>query len=374
MERATMGTRLSRGAAAALMTAGFATALSAQVAAGGRGSREPRDSVFVRAFGFAKIDTITNLVRAIEHEQYGSASWIELTRKLDSLMISAVPRIMLRNVQPTMRFPAEQMQRGWVGFNAQGPQQIIVDTAGYRVTYYAYPSIISVDPASPADRAGIVPGDLLVAFNGTDVVGHEFNLSRLFIPERRVGVTIRRDGENKDYSLDVVKTPEGVFNRRMEFSRVPGAPLPPGEPDVVRIEIAKDGEHVEAARLRSGEGGRSRGGMISPRSPVFAGPLMAGRFMVVSSHGVFGADVSPVGADLAKALRLEKGMLVNDAPEESPAHKAGLRAGDVIVSVSGQSVVTLGELQDQVMSHFGDRSVAMQIIRDKKPVKITVTW
>jgi serine protease Do len=124
---------------------------------------------------------------------------------------------------------------------------------------------------------------------------------------------------------------------------------------------------------RSGGRGGARGA-VYPRGVVAAGPLMSGRFAVITPHGVFGANVSPVGADLAKVLKLEKGVLVNDAPEDSPAYKSGLRAGDVIVSVSGQPVVTLGELQDQIMTHFGDRAVVMQVVRGKKPVKINVTW
>jgi hypothetical protein len=190
---------------------------------------------------------------------------------------------------------------------------------------------------------------VLVAFNGTDVVGHEFNMSRLFVPKERVDVTIRRDGEKRDYALEVVQAPEGVFNRRVDFSRMPSPPAP-----------------VE---------GRGGGMRIEPRRVTTSvGPVMAGRFMMITPHGVFGASLSPVGVDLAKALRLEKGVLVNEAPTESQAYKSGLRVGDVIVTVAGQSVVTPNDVQDQVMTHFGDRSVAVQVVREKKPVKLTLTW
>lgn len=355
-----MGTTFARGAAAALMTIGTAATLGAQTGGGfGRG-RESRDTVVFRAFGPEKLDSMTMVMRAIEREPYGSSAWFDLTHRLDSLMAFGAPMIVLRGKMPGFAWRSDQMPKGWIGFNAQGAQQIMVDTAGYRVTYYAHPSILSVDPQSPADRAGIVPGDVLIAFNGTDVIGHEFNLTRLFVPEKRLAVTVRRDGENKDYSLDVVRAPEGVFNRRMEFTRIPGIPM---SPDVrvgtMQIEIPREGgERVE--RL--------------PRIRMGGGPLMVGRFAVIGPHGVLGANVSPVNEDLAKALRLPKGMLVNDAPEQSPAYKSGLRAGDVIVSVSGQPVSTLGELQDQVMANFGDRSFIMQVMRNKKPVKLTVSW
>jgi len=253
----------------------------------------------------------------------------------------------------------ESVARGWVGFNAQGPKQQILTDDGERLTYFAYPSIISVDPNSPADRAGIVPGDVLIAFNGTDVVGHEFNITRLFVPEKKVAVTVRRDGETKDYSLDVVRAPQRIESRRLEFNKTPmPAMAPPPPPGVMRIEVP-DGE------------GRRITGNMRVRAGVPAGTRVG---VVISPHGVLGADVSPVGADLAKVLKLEKGILVNEAPEASPAYKSGVRVGDVIVSASGQSVSTLSELQDQVLSRFGDRSILLQVVRNHKPTKITVTW
>jgi serine protease Do len=101
--------------------------------------------------------------------------------------------------------------------------------------------------------------------------------------------------------------------------------------------------------------------------------MRAGRFTVIGPHSVFGADVSPVNADLARVLKLEKGILVNEVPDASPAFKAGLRIGDVIVAVAGQSVATVGQLQDVIVSRIGDRTVPLQVMRDRKPVKITVT-
>jgi serine protease Do len=266
-----------------------------------------------------------------------------------------------------MPFP---MTRGWIGFVAQGPQQRFIDSTGDRITYFAYPSIISVDPTSPADKAGIVPGDVLIAFNGTDVVGHEFNLTRIFEPEKKVAVTIRRDGENKDYALDIVKTPETIFNRRVEMNRVSAGPMPPMVDGQIRVEVER-GEKVATGTMRRMPTG---GAVIAVPKAAIGGPFMSGGYTIISQHGVLGANVSPVGAELAKALRLEKGILVNEVPEKSPAFKGGLRAGDVIVSALGQPVSELNDLQDLILSRFGERSISLQIVRDRKPNKITITW
>jgi hypothetical protein len=337
--------------------------------------RVPRDSIFVRQFGHGTMDTILVLWRALDREQYGSQAWLDLTRKMDSLMAIG-PRVMMRQLETNaLTVGPGETARGWLGFNAQGPSQY----DGNNVTYFAYPSILSVDPESPADHAGIVPGDVLVAFNGTDVVGHQFNLRRLMVPDTKVGVTIRRDGDIRDYSLHIVKVPEGVFERRLAFTRVPFGDASVAGRSILRLDEGRAEQMAmarAAVRARDVEdrdpGATNRG--VTPRSLPKVGPLMAGRYLVIAPHAVFGADVSTVGADLARVLHLDKGVLVNDVPVESPAHSAGLRAGDVILAASGQPVATLGQLHDIIVSHFGERAVALQVVRAHKPVKITVTW
>jgi serine protease Do len=359
----------SRGAVAALLSVATALPVAAQVAVGG--NRLQADSVFFRTLGVGKLDTIIVIWRALDREQYGSSAWLELTRKIDSLMPGS-PRMLLRQSGGGMGDLPVTMPKGWMGFNVQGPVAYAFDRDGDYVTYFAYPSILSVDPESPADRAGIVPGDVLLAFNGTDVVGHRFNLRRLVVPDTKVAVTIRRDGETKDYSLDIVKAPQGVFDRRLELLRVPS--MARAEVGVIRVDPDRDDGDVRGRALGPntvvGRGAGER--PVRPR--VVVGPMAAGRYMVIAPHAIFGADVSTVSAELARVLKLDKGVLVNDVPEASPAFKAGLRAGDVIIAASGQAIGSLGQLQDVVVSHFGERSVVLQVMRNHKPAKITVIW
>jgi membrane-associated protease RseP (regulator of RpoE activity) len=332
--------RSVRGVAAALLLTPVAGTLSAQaVSAGPR--RPAGDSIFVRAIGVGRMDSILVLWRALDREPYGSPAWLGLSRKVDSLLTN-MPRVFIRQSRgggPGGSFSMSNVPRGWLGFNAQGPS--LPD--GDKMTYFAHPQILSVDPESPADRAGIVPGDVLVAFNGVDVIGHEFDLGRLIVPDKKVSVTIRRDGETKDFALDIVKVPQGVLSRRIAFGF--SGPPRPGEGGANRVIIARGG----------------------------AGSMAAGRY-VIAPHSIFGADVSTVSEDLARALRIDKGVLVNELPESSPAYRSGLRVGDVIVGASGRPVATIEELQDLIVSHFGERSVLLQAMRNRKSVKVTVTW
>ena len=87
------------------------------------------------------------------------------------------------------------------------------DNGELRITQFAHPVIVTVDPQSPAEKAGIMAGDVLVAYNGVDVVNHEFNLTTLLRPDSRITVTVRRDGELKDYPLVVAKAPPRISSK-----------------------------------------------------------------------------------------------------------------------------------------------------------------
>lgn len=336
------------GNAAALLLAIAAAPLAAQTITVTRvPSPDDNGATRIRVLG-ADMDSLNALLRAYQREQYGSAAWLEAMRQFDQLLTRDAPRVWARQqlsrpvIDPESALDA--MPKGWIGILSQGPsvQQLADD--GLRVTYFAYPSILSVDPRSPAERAGIAPGDMLVAYNGIDVVGREFNLTKLLVPDTRIELTVRRDGEKKDYAIDVAKAPEGVFKRRVAFDRVP---VPQ-----VRIELPDK--------------------PVAPRTAAPATPVASG--FVISARGAFGASLSAVGPGLARALKLEQGLLVNDVPRQAPAYASGLRAGDVIVSAAGQPVSTLDELQNLVVAHLGDRALALQIVRDHKARRIRVTW
>ena len=95
---------------------------------------------------------------------------------------------------------------------------------------------------------------------------------------------------------------------------------------------------------------------------------------MISPNGVLGASVSAVGPALAKILRLETGVLVNDVSEDTPAWKSGLRTGDVIINVGGQSVASLNQLRELIIMRAPEHAVPLRIIRDKKAQDLNVTW
>ena len=92
-------------------------------------------------------------------------------------------------------------------------------------------------------------------------------------------------------------------------------------------------------------------------------------------RGWLGVSVQPVTPDLAQqfGLKEEKGVLVGDVTENSPAEKSGLQRGDVIVEYEGKEVNDPSSLRNLVAGTPPDKEIAMKLLRDGKPRTLNVT-
>lgn len=91
-------------------------------------------------------------------------------------------------------------------------------------------------------------------------------------------------------------------------------------------------------------------------------------------RGYLGIMIQPLTADLAKSFELknEKGILIAQVTKNSPADKAGLKAGDVIVNFQGRPVSEVGDFRNQVALEQPGSKVEFDIVRDGKQRSITV--
>jgi serine protease Do len=93
-------------------------------------------------------------------------------------------------------------------------------------------------------------------------------------------------------------------------------------------------------------------------------------------RGWLGISIQPVTPELAKqfSLKDEKGVLVGDVVEESPAEKAGFQRGDVIVEFDGREVSEASSFRNTVAATPVGREVAVKLLRDgkSKTVKVTI--
>jgi predicted metalloprotease with PDZ domain len=91
-----------------------------------------------------------------------------------------------------------------------------------------------------------------------------------------------------------------------------------------------------------------------------------------NSRGTLGVRIEDLNSDLGRYFGTDEGVLVMGVNEDSAAEDAGMKAGDVIVSVDGEDVESTGDLHE-VLSEFeaGD-TVTIGYMRDKKKGDVEV--
>jgi hypothetical protein len=258
--------------------------------------------------------------------------------------------------------------RGWIGivvYNAA--TEVRIERGELFLRYLTYPRITSVDPSSPAERAGIVPNDTLLAYNGRDVRSGEISTTSLLKPNTRVMVRVRRDGRVRELPVIVAEAPQRIVQRRLQEMRdvqtpwvvagVPEGPGFPGMPPAAPVGL---------------------GAPRPPRQPVAAiAPLPppASSFTFVT-NGVAGAMMVTVTEGLGRTLGVRSGVLIATAPASSPAAESGLRDGDVLVKVDGEPVGNVNDVRELIgrAGDNGERSVAIEYVREKRTRKATLRW
>lgn len=265
--------------------------------------------------------------------------------------------------------------RGWLGVSYTATTEQRLTDDGVVMKHVDYPVVASVEPGSPASRAGIERGDVIVAYNGMDLRRAEVNLTRLLVPRSRVAVRVRRAGE-------VVEIPVVVGSRRGTTYAIT-APGMMGAHETL-IDMAPGAEMLPpmapVAPAPTPRPGRRSGAMTPPAPPAppdaTSPPTPPGTqtpFALWVASAVAGAQVIPMNADLREVFNVERGVLITSVGEGTPAASAGLRAGDVIVSADGNAVSAIRQLQ-VVLERSEDRSVRLEIVRKQQRRTVTLRW
>ena len=92
-------------------------------------------------------------------------------------------------------------------------------------------------------------------------------------------------------------------------------------------------------------------------------------------RGYIGIQLRPIDEVSAKSLKLDKvaGALVDDILKDSPAEKAGIEPGDVILELNGKPVNSSNDLQSLVAQHRAGDQVKLKLWRDGKSITKSVT-
>lgn len=197
---------------------------------------------------------------------------------------------------------------------------------------------------SPAAEAGMQENDVIVTWNDTPVesVAHLTRLVRETPAGRTVELGVMRDGRQRDVSVTV--------KERSGHGYAYGV-----------------GPNMERAREAYGrafervEGLRDRFDSDAFRSVFIGRPRL----------GVSLQSLTPQLGDYFGVGEGE-GALVTSVREESPAEKAGLKAGDVITEIGGESVDGPGDAMRELSQH-DEGEVEITVVRDKKTRTLKAT-
>jgi S1-C subfamily serine protease len=198
-------------------------------------------------------------------------------------------------------------------------------------------AVNQVMEGSPAARAGIRTGDILLALDdqllGEDPGRRLTELMGEVEPGDTVAVLLSRDG--RDQTVRVVTDRASPMAIRFGERGVPGVLRPGFDPGTVITEA------------------------LGERRLIAVGPLGRHRMELVAMN-----------PELGRYFGVTEGVLVASIAAESPL---GLRPGDVLVSIGGRSVRDAAHARSILASYRTDEEVEMQVVRERRTITVRGT-
>ncbi len=317
-----------------------------------------------------------------------------------------------------------RVSRSWIGLEVQ---PLLKQMPGEKGALVA-----SIYADSPAKLAGILPGDFITDYDGNTVLDSRaqedlpvFNRMVLTTPVgKEVVVKGVRDGKPMDWKIKTLdREPNeareievknwGITAR--DFTRVSALESQRGTRDGASVDSIRPGGPVSEAKPALGRGDiiiKADGASITNCASLVAWtkefvrelskpkPVLVtferGTEQLVTvvrvgpeedpekpqrpAKGWFGATTQVLTHDIAEALGLDgkKGIRITQIYSDSPAEKAGFKAGDVLLKLDGQ-VIAANTLSDQelfvnlIRQYKPGTGAEIEGVRGTGPIKFNVT-
>lgn len=200
--------------------------------------------------------------------------------------------------------------------------------------------VMGVEGGSPAEQAGIRSGDVLLSYNGESIVGAQ-QLGRMVSETpagRKVKIEYFRDGKVTTVTAITAAPPKSVLSLDSSpaiFSRDLG-----GAPDM-------------------------------------AFPIVIPKALFVWTNPWFGIECEALDShdsQLAEFFGVKRGVLVRSVAKDSPAAKAGIRAGDIVMQIGDHPVADPKDITSYARheQHLG-KPISVEVMREHKTLTVKVS-
>lgn len=217
-----------------------------------------------------------------------------------------------------------------------------------------------VKSETPAAKAGVKAGDVVVAFDGERVRSAR-QLERL-VDETPAGRAVKMSVVRAGTKVDLDITPEASSMATAMSHVFPGEPGARARTFERRLERGRSAEPVDPGQLERSF--KFRG------APATEFDFDDAPFAMLMGRSRLGVQVEGVDGQLATFFGVQSGALVRGVTEDSPAAKAGLKAGDVITAANGKPVKDAGDLRRALNEIEDGKSVSLSITRDRKSLSL----
>lgn len=198
--------------------------------------------------------------------------------------------------------------------------------------------INAVRPETPAARAGFQAGDIVVEFDGEAV--RSARQFRRLVEETRPGHEVKATVVRNRSRQSLAVTPE--------LAAAGSVPAPLSNlPALRQLQVQPN---LKAAPFN-----------VEP-----------GRTWSTFSQGRLGVSVISLETQLAEYFGAKQGVLVTGVNADTPASRAGIRAGDVILDVGARPVTSPADVNDALRTIDAGASVDIKVLRDKKELLLKV--
>jgi S1-C subfamily serine protease len=273
---------------------------------------------------------------------------------------------------------------------------------GYMGIYFGWTDggrteVREVVDGSPADRAGIRAGDVVVRLNGRAPTRVAVDALRETLDRGdSVRLVVRHEGEDREVERVLV----AAARPQRIVSAIPGMGhgtwVVPGDGRIVirmdtiagRVDSLMVRMDSLRTRLRMRAGGRDSVFVfrydtlmkVWGDSVRRAWPRVQSEFRTAApflyefgSRSVAGAEFAEMNAGLGRYFRTSEGLLVLQVSPQTPSARGGLQAGDVVLEAAGRKVERVRDLRD-AFTRANGQEVRLSVLRDGRRQQVSVRW